>query len=100
MFITTLIAYRKKKEKNYQYPCNYLSFFLSLFWFRELQDQSNRVDVISVTSLRPVTACDAQRSTTPRLLKVGLTEDVFLINLCQQCTVAINLESQEIICFL
>ena len=63
---------------------NHLSNFLSHnFCFRELQDQSNRVDVISVTSLRTVTAGDAQRSTTPRLLKVGLTEDLFLINLSQ-----------------
>lgn len=50
---------------------------------RELQDQSNRVDVISVTSLRTVTASDVQRSTTPRLLKVSSEQQADLSSLSQ-----------------
>lgn len=50
---------------------------------RELQDQSNRVDVISVTSLRTVTASDAPRSTTPRLLKVSSEQQADLSSLSQ-----------------
>lgn len=37
--------------------------------YRELKEQSSRLDVTSAASL---TVCEPQRSVTPRLLKVGI----------------------------